>query len=65
VLAPLPDGLPTAVIMLQHISPDHPSEPANLLDQRTALTVTAATDGIALAPGSSGHSAGTGRPHRR
>jgi two-component system chemotaxis response regulator CheB len=51
VLAPLPDDLPAAVIVLQHLSPDHPSELAELLDQRTALTVTVATDGTALAPG--------------
>jgi two-component system chemotaxis response regulator CheB len=51
VLAPLPDDLPAAVIVLQHISPDHPSCLADVLNQRTALTVTAATDSAALAPG--------------
>jgi two-component system chemotaxis response regulator CheB len=51
VLAPLPDDLPAAVIVLQHISPDHPSELAELLNQRTALTVTVAIDGTALTPG--------------
>jgi two-component system chemotaxis response regulator CheB len=51
VLGPLPDDLPAAVIVLQHISPDHPSELAHLLNERTGLTVTVATDGAALAPG--------------
>jgi two-component system chemotaxis response regulator CheB len=51
VLAPLPGDLPAAVIVLQHISPDHPSELAKLLNRRTALAVTVATDGVALAPG--------------
>jgi two-component system chemotaxis response regulator CheB len=51
VLAPLPEDLPAAVIVLQHLSPDHHSELAALLNQRTALTVTAAIDGAALVPG--------------
>jgi two-component system chemotaxis response regulator CheB len=51
VLAPLPSDLPAAVIVLQHLSPDHHSELARLLDARTALAVTGATDGAALLPG--------------
>jgi two-component system, chemotaxis family, protein-glutamate methylesterase/glutaminase len=51
VLAPLPNDLPAAVVVLQHLSPDYHSELATLLDARTALTVTVATDGAVLAPG--------------
>jgi two-component system, chemotaxis family, protein-glutamate methylesterase/glutaminase len=51
VLAPLPADLPAAVIVVQHLSPDHHSELAGLLDARTALSVVAATDGAALLPG--------------
>jgi two-component system chemotaxis response regulator CheB len=51
VLAPLPSDLPAALVVLQHLSPDHHSELAALLDARTALTVTAATDGAVLTPG--------------
>jgi two-component system chemotaxis response regulator CheB len=51
VLAPLPGELPAAVIVVQHLSPDHHSELAALLDTRTALAVAAATDGSTLAPG--------------
>ena len=51
VLAPLPADLPAAVIVLQHLSPHVHSELAALLDRRTALTVTVATDGAVLRPG--------------
>ena len=51
VLAPLPADLPAALIVLQHLSPEHHSVLAALLDQRTALTVVEATDGGALVPG--------------
>jgi two-component system chemotaxis response regulator CheB len=51
VLGPLPGDLPAAVIVVQHLSPDHPSELAALLDTRTALKVAAATDGASLRPG--------------
>lgn len=51
VLAPLPSDLPAAVIVLQHLSPDHHSELATLLDARTALPVATATDGAALRAG--------------
>jgi two-component system, chemotaxis family, protein-glutamate methylesterase/glutaminase len=50
VLEPLPAGLPAAVLVLQHLSPEHPSELAAILNQRTALPVIAAADGTALAP---------------
>jgi chemotaxis response regulator CheB len=51
VLTPLPGDLPATVIVLQHISPHHPSALAELLNQRTTLAVAAATDGAPLAPG--------------
>jgi two-component system chemotaxis response regulator CheB len=51
VLTSLPADLPAAVIVLQHLSPEHPSELAALLNQRTALPVIAASDGARLAPG--------------
>ena len=50
VLAPLPPDLPAAVIVLQHLSPEHHSELAALLNRRTDLPVTVATDGAALTP---------------
>lgn len=51
VLEPLPADLPAAMLVLQHVSPQHHSELAAILDQRTALTVTAATDGARLSAG--------------
>jgi len=51
VLAPLPGDVRAAVIVLQHLSPDFHSELAALLDRRTALAVTVATDGAELRPG--------------
>jgi two-component system chemotaxis response regulator CheB len=51
VLEPLPADLPAAVIVLQHMSPDHRSELAAVLDRRTALPVAAATDGALLTAG--------------
>jgi two-component system chemotaxis response regulator CheB len=51
VLRPLPAGLPAAVLVLQHVSPEHPSELAAILARRTALAVTAATDGAPMEPG--------------
>jgi two-component system, chemotaxis family, protein-glutamate methylesterase/glutaminase len=51
VLEPLPADLPAAVLVLQHVSPEHDSELAAILDRRTGLAVTAATDGARLEPG--------------
>ena len=51
VLEPLPAGLPAAVIVLQHLSPDRPSELAAILARRTALPVAPAADGTPLTPG--------------
>ena len=51
VLEPLPADLPAAVLILQHLSPEHHSELAAILDQRTALRVLPAGDGALLMPG--------------
>lgn len=42
VLAPLPPDLPAAILVVQHLQPDHPSELAHILDQHTDLTVRTA-----------------------
>jgi two-component system chemotaxis response regulator CheB len=51
VLTDLPADLPAAVIVLQHQSPDHRSDLAVLLDNRTSLPVDPARDGGPLLPG--------------
>jgi two-component system chemotaxis response regulator CheB len=51
VLAPLPADLPAAVLVLQHMTPGHPSELSAILDRRTPMPVAAATDGTPLVPG--------------
>jgi two-component system chemotaxis response regulator CheB len=51
VLAPLPADLPAAILVVQHLQPDHPSQLAAVLDQRTALTVVVARNDDELAPG--------------
>lgn len=51
VLEPLPADLPAAVLVLQHVSPQHHSELAAILDRRTALAVSPAVDGAPLVPG--------------
>ncbi|MFI5783341.1 chemotaxis protein CheB [Nocardia sp. NPDC051570] len=51
VLAPLPADLAAAVLVAQHVSPDHPSRLAAILDQRTALPVREARNNDLLVPG--------------
>ncbi|WP_307867843.1 chemotaxis protein CheB [Umezawaea beigongshangensis] len=51
VLAPLPADLPAAVLVVQHLHPDHPSLLAGLLDRCTALRVRSAGDGDELETG--------------
>ncbi|MDQ4036759.1 MAG: chemotaxis protein CheB [Actinomycetota bacterium] len=51
VLGPLPQGLPAAVIAMQHTDPTHPSGLARLLDRQTTLTVRPAVSGAELVPG--------------
>lgn len=48
---PLPAELPAALLVVQHLSPDHPSGPAEVLDRRTALSVRTAVDGDELVMG--------------
>ena len=51
VLTPLPATLPAAVVALQHLSPERPSELAFFLNQHTALPVSEAVDGEPLVTG--------------
>jgi two-component system chemotaxis response regulator CheB len=51
VLSGLPGTFPGAVIVLQHISPDHRSLLPMILSRRTELPVEAARDGQPLLPG--------------
>ncbi|MFG1928585.1 chemotaxis protein CheB [Cryptosporangium sp. NPDC048952] len=51
VLEPLPHDFPAAVLILQHTSPEYDSHLAEILDQRTALPVRAATDGQPILAG--------------
>jgi two-component system chemotaxis response regulator CheB len=51
VLAPLPADLPAAVLVVQHLQPERPSQLADLLDGRTALRVRQAGDGDELVVG--------------
>lgn len=50
VLAPLPADLPAAVLILQHLSPDAPSQLPAILSRGTALAVKWAQDGDAICP---------------
>jgi two-component system chemotaxis response regulator CheB len=51
VLEQLPRDLNAAVIVVLHLTPQHPSMLARILDRKTDLVVKEATDGEALAPG--------------
>ena len=51
VLAPLPADLAAAVLVVQHLQPDHPSRLAAILNQRTALRVHEARNGDELTRG--------------
>ncbi|GAA1654622.1 hypothetical protein GCM10009733_060060 [Nonomuraea maheshkhaliensis] len=50
-LSALPAGFPGAVIVLQHLAPDHKSLLAAILAQHTSLPVASARDGDPLTPG--------------
>jgi two-component system, chemotaxis family, protein-glutamate methylesterase/glutaminase len=50
-LASLPVGFPAAVVVLQHLDPNHSSEMDDILRRRTALTVSMAQQGAPIAPG--------------
>ena len=51
VLAPLPEDLPAAVVVVQHRPPEKQSELPAILNQATALPVGWAQDGDLLVPG--------------
>jgi two-component system chemotaxis response regulator CheB len=48
VLSPLPADLPAAILVVQHLQPDHASQLADILNARTALSVRVAGDGDEL-----------------
>jgi len=50
VLAALPADFPAAIVVVQHLSPYHPSLMAGILRHRIALTVTQAEEGEMLQP---------------
>jgi two-component system chemotaxis response regulator CheB len=51
VLRDLPANFPAAIVVVQHLSPDHPSSMAQILAKRTHLEVRQAEDGAQLRPG--------------
>ena len=51
VLEALPGDFPAAVIALQHLAPDQPSNQARILGRRTSLTVADAGEGDSLQAG--------------
>lgn len=51
ILAALPADFPAAILVVQHLSPDYPSQMAKILGQRTALRVKLAATGDVLHPG--------------
>ncbi len=51
VLEALPADFGPPILVVQHVSPDHPSHMAEILDRATPLTVTEAVVGDGLRPG--------------
>ena len=51
LLAALPAALPAAVVVVQHLSPDHPSALVDILDRAGPLPVRPAVDGAVPAEG--------------
>lgn len=51
LLAALPADFPVPIVVVQHLSPHHPSLMADILTRRIVLPVTQAEDGEALCPG--------------
>lgn len=51
VFSALPPDFPAAITLVQHLDPKHPSQLANILDRRTALSVKQAQEGDLLHPG--------------
>lgn len=51
ILSALPSDLPAALVVVQHLSPHHPSLLAKILNERTTLAVQQAEEGSKLSPG--------------
>lgn len=51
IISALPPDFPAAITVVQHISPDHPSQMAEILSYRTLLAVKHAEEGDKLCPG--------------
>jgi two-component system chemotaxis response regulator CheB len=51
LLSPLPPDFPAAIVVVQHLDPQHRSLMAEILDRCTALDVWQAEDGDVLRPG--------------
>ncbi|KAB8319005.1 chemotaxis protein CheB [Tolypothrix campylonemoides VB511288] len=51
VLSALPADFPAAILVVQHLSPNYPSQLPEILSQRTALQVKRAATGDVLRPG--------------
>lgn len=51
VLAALPSDFPAPIVVVQHLSPRHPSLLAEILNRRTSLEVKQAEEGGLLSPG--------------
>jgi two-component system chemotaxis response regulator CheB len=51
VLSPLPESFPAAIVVLQHLSPSHPSQLSSLLARASAMPVATAADGTRLRAG--------------
>ncbi len=51
VLSALPANFPAAIVVVQHLSPRHPSLMAQILNRRTPLVVKEAKEGSQLSPG--------------
>jgi two-component system chemotaxis response regulator CheB len=51
LLGPLPASLSVAILVVQHISPDHPSHLAEVMERKLKLKVRQAADGERMIPG--------------
>ncbi len=51
LLGPLPEGLGSSILVVQHLSPDYRSVLAELLERKTSLHVHQASDGEKIIPG--------------
>lgn len=51
IISALPSDFPAVITLVQHLDPKHPSQLANILGRRTALSVKQAQEGDLLHPG--------------